>query len=85
MTKEEFELLSSEDRLAEIEKCKDQVYFYNNYRTVNRHPVRPVTQEEWDLLIDQVELAMTTTIRGVNKLALYPQTKSVRFKIRPGK
>lgn len=38
---------------AEMERCRDPLYFYNNYWTVNGKPVKPMTQEEWDLHYQQ--------------------------------
>lgn len=33
--------------LAELERCKDPLYFYNNYWSVNGKAVKPMSVEEW--------------------------------------
>jgi len=47
--------MSEEEILAEIEKCKDPVYFYENYWTIyGKNP--PLTDQEKELLREQVKL-----------------------------
>lgn len=60
MTKEEWESATEEERNAEIEKCKDPVYFYNNYFMVDGKKPNPMTREQW---VDFVAYGIARTIK----------------------
>ncbi len=56
MTQEEFETATPEEWAAEVERCKDHVYFYNTYwKLPNGEPVKPITRERWDLIEAQAK------------------------------
>jgi hypothetical protein len=42
----------------EIERCKDFVYFYNNYVTVNGEQPKPITHEEYNSIINYYPLKL---------------------------
>lgn len=42
--------------MSEMEKCKnDPRYFYNTYATINGKPVEPLSVEEWNNRINEIE------------------------------
>lgn len=47
MTAEEWNNATDEEKLAEMEKCKDPVYMYNNYYIVNGLKPKPITREAY--------------------------------------
>lgn len=51
MTQQEWENASDEERIAEYERCKDPVYFYNTYwcKPDGTKP-EPITREQWDII-----------------------------------
>lgn len=53
MTEQEWLLATDEEKAGEWEKCKDLVYFYNNYYVTtdaNGNLVKPapITKDQWD-------------------------------------
>lgn len=53
MTQEEFDKATPEEWAAEVERCKDPVYFYNTYwvRPDGAKP-KQITKEEWEGLME---------------------------------
>lgn len=53
MTQEEFEKATPEEWAAEVERCKDPVYFYNTY-WVKPDGTKPkqITKQEWEGLME---------------------------------
>jgi len=49
MTQQEWDNATDEERADEYERCKNPVYFYNNYWiTANGLRPPPITQEQWN-------------------------------------
>ncbi len=51
MTQEEFDKATPEEWAAEVERCKDPVYFYNTYwKLPNGESPQALTAEQWEYI-----------------------------------
>ena len=56
ISKQRDKLRCLEASMEEIEKCKNPVYFFNNYVLLNGQKHEPITQEEYDSFIIAIEM-----------------------------
>ena len=56
MTAEDWENATEEEKLAEMEKCKDPVYMYNNYYIVDGVKPKPITRDNYVDMLTAVRL-----------------------------
>lgn len=65
--------MTTEEIKLEYQKCKENpLYWYNNYCTINGKKVEPLTQEQWDTRLSEINYQRNRRSRNKDVYNLLP-------------